>query len=145
MAAVSGIGIVGSSTSSTPSGSLNISQQDFLSILLTQLQYQDPLQPMDDEAFLGQLAQFSALEVATQESGQLDNLLTFGSMNQAIALLGKTVVVNETASSGASSSTSASGTVSAVNFSTGAPLLTVTTSSKTLTDVALSAVTLIQQ
>ena len=66
MAAVSGIGIVGSSTASTPSGSLNISQQDFLSILLTQLQYQDPLQPMDDQAFLGQLAQFSALEVATQ-------------------------------------------------------------------------------
>jgi len=145
MAAVSGIGIVGSSTSSTPSGSLNISQQDFLSILLTQLQYQDPLQPMDDQAFLGQLAQFSALEVATQESAQLDNLITFNSMNQAIALLGKTVAVNESASSGASSSTSASGTVSAVNFSTGAPLLTVTTSSQTLTDVALSAVTLIQQ
>ncbi len=145
MAAVSGIGIVGSSTSSTPSGSLNISQQDFLSILLTQLQYQDPLQPMDDQAFLGQLAQFSALEVATQESAQLDNLITFNSMNQAIALLGKTVAVNESASSGASSSTSASGTVSAVNFSTGAPLLTVTTSSKTLTDVALSSVTLIQQ
>ena len=145
MTAVAGIGIVGSSTTSTPSGSLNISQQDFLSILLTQLQYQDPLQPMDDQAFLGQLAQFSALEVATQESAQLDNLITFNSMNQAIALLGKTVAVNESASSGASSSTSASGTVSAVNFSTGAPLLTVTTSSQTLTDVALSAVTLIQQ
>jgi flagellar basal-body rod modification protein FlgD len=145
MAAVSGIGIVSSGTSSAPSGSLNISQQDFLSILLTQLQYQDPLQPMDDEAFLGQLAQFSALEVATQESAQLDNLITFNSMNQAIALLGKTVAVNESAASGASSSTSASGTVSAVNFSTGAPLLTVTTSSQTLTDVALSAVTLIQQ
>jgi flagellar basal-body rod modification protein FlgD len=145
MTAVAGIGIVGSSTTSTPSGSLNISQQDFLSILLTQLQYQDPLQPMDDQAFLGQLAQFSALEVATQESAQLDNLITFNSMNQAIALLGKTVAVNESASSGASSSTSASGTVSAVNFSTGAPLLTVTTSSKTLTDVALSSVTLIQQ
>jgi flagellar basal-body rod modification protein FlgD len=145
MAAVSGIGIVSSSTSSTPSGSLNISQQDFLSILLTQLQYQDPLQPMDDEAFLGQLAQFSALEVATQESAQLDNLVTFNSMNQAIALLGKTVEVTESASSGGSSNTTASGSVSAVNFSTGAPLLTVTTSSQTLTDVALSAVTLIQQ
>lgn len=144
MAAVSGIGIVSSDTS-TPSGSLNISQQDFLSILLTQLQYQDPLQPMDDEAFLGQLAQFSALEVATQESGQLDNLLTFSGMNQAISLLGKTVAVNESDSSGTSDASSASGTVSAVNFSTGAPLLTVTTSSQTLTDVALSSVTLIQQ
>ena len=145
MAAVSGIGIVSSGSASSPSGSLNISQQDFLSILLTQLQYQDPLQPMDDQAFLGQLAQFSALEVATQESGQLDNLLTFSGMNQAIALLGKTVAVNESSSSGSSSSTTASGTVSAVNFASGAPLLTVTTSSQTLTDVALSAVTLIQQ
>ena len=145
MAAVSGTGIVSSSTASTPSGSLNISQQDFLSILLTQLQYQDPLQPMDDEAFLGQLAQFSALEVATQESAQLDNLVTFNSMNQAIALLGKTVQVTESSDSSTSSATTASGTVSAVNFSTGAPELTVTTSSQTLTDVALSSVTLIQQ
>jgi flagellar basal-body rod modification protein FlgD len=145
MAAVSGIGIVSSSTSAAQSGNLNISQQDFLSILLTQLQYQDPLQPMDDEAFLGQLAQFSALEVATQESAQLDNLITFNSMNQAIALLGKSVEVSQSSGSSASSGTSVAGTVSAVDFSTGAPLLTVTTSSQTLTDVALSAVTLIQQ
>lgn len=138
--AVSGIGIVSSSTA-TPSN-LNLSTQDFLSILLTQLQFQDPLQPMDDEAFLGQLAQFSALEVNTQESGQLDTLITFNSMNQAIALVGKTVEVNS-AQSGTTSPSS--GTVTAVDFSTGAPLLTVTTSSTTLTDVALSAVTLIQQ
>jgi flagellar basal-body rod modification protein FlgD len=142
MAAVSGIGIVSSDTTAAQSGNLNISQQDFLSILLTQLQYQDPLQPMDDEAFLGQLAQFSALEVATQESAQLDNLITFNSMNQAIALLGKSVEVTQGSSS---SSPSVSGTVSAVNFSSGSPLLTVTATSQTLTDVALSSITLVQQ
>lgn len=142
MAAVSGIGIVSSDTTSAQSGNLNISQQDFLSILLTQLQYQDPLQPMNDEAFLGQLAQFSALEVATQESAQLDNLITFGSMNQAISLLGKSVEVSENSTA---NSPTVSGTVSAVNFSSGSPLLTVTSSSTTLTDVALSSITLIQQ
>jgi flagellar basal-body rod modification protein FlgD len=140
--AVSGIGISSTAATATPGG-LNISQQDFLSILVTQLQYQDPMQPMDDQAFLGQLAQFSALEVATQESTQLDNLLTFNGMNQAIALLGKTVTVTESTGSDATA-TSQSGSVSAVDFSTGTPLLTVKTASTTLTDVALSAVTLVE-
>jgi flagellar basal-body rod modification protein FlgD len=140
--AVTGIGIT-STAAATTSGSLNISQQDFLSILVTQLQYQDPMQPMDDQAFLGQLAQFSALEVATQESSQLDNLLTFNGMNQAISLLGKSVAVSESSATGASGTSTESGTVSAVDFSTGTPLLTITTSSQTLTDIALSAVTLV--
>jgi flagellar basal-body rod modification protein FlgD len=141
--AVSGIGIVSSGTAAQ-SASLNLTQQDFLSVLITQLQYQDPLQPMNDEAFLGQLAQFSALEVATQQSSQLDTLITFNSMNQAVSLMGRKVEVSGS-SSGAAGATSAVGTVSAVSFSTGSPMLTVTTTANTLTNVPLSAVTLIQQ
>jgi flagellar basal-body rod modification protein FlgD len=142
---VSGIGIASSSSSTTTSTSQNLNLQDFLSILVTQLQYQDPLKPMDDEAFLGQLAQFSALEVATQQSTQLDTLITFNSMNQAAALVGKNVEVNQSSSSSSTTGATSSGTVTAVDFSTGQPLLTVKTTSSTLTSVALSAVTLITQ
>ena len=39
-----------------------VSQEDFLKILLTQLRFQDPLKPIDNQQFVAQLAQFSALE-----------------------------------------------------------------------------------
>lgn len=143
--AISGIGIVSSGSSSTQaSATSTLTQQDFLSILLTQLQFQDPLKPMDDEQFVAQLAQFSALEVNTESSAKLDTLISFASVNQGVNLLGHTVTINST-QAGISGTSSSSGTVSAVDFSTGEPLLTVTTSSATLTSVPLSNVTLVQQ
>lgn len=137
--AVSGIGIVSASSASSAPATPTLTQQDFLNILITQLQFQDPLQPMNDEQFVAQLAQFSALEINSEESSKLDTLLSFASANQGINLIGKSVEVS--ASTGASS---AVGTVSAVSFSSGQPLLTVTTSGNTLTDVPLTSVTLIQ-
>jgi len=44
-------------------GSLQtLGKDDFLQLLVTKLQHQDPLKPMDDEDFIAQLAQFSTLE-----------------------------------------------------------------------------------
>lgn len=140
--AVSGIGIVSPSSAQTPP-TQSLSEQDFLNILITQLQFQDPLQPVDDTQFVAQLAQFSALEVNTEENASINTLLSFASANQGIHLLNQTVEVNDS-QSGTSSPTTASGTVTAVSFSTGQPLLTVRTSSTTLTDIPLTNVTLIQ-
>jgi flagellar basal-body rod modification protein FlgD len=143
--AISGIGIVSSGSSSTQaSATSTLTQQDFLSILLTQLQFQDPLKPMDDEQFVAQLAQFSALEINTESSAKLDTLISFASVNQGVNLLGHTVTINSS-QAGISGTSSSSGTVSAVDFSKGEPLLTVTTSSATLTSVPLGNVTLVQQ
>lgn len=54
-------GITGGGLSSLDGG-------DFLRLLTTQLTFQDPLEPADNEAMLAQMAQFSAL-AATTESG----------------------------------------------------------------------------
>ena len=142
--AISGIGIVSSNNNPSSLTTSTLTQQDFLNILLTQLQFQDPLKPMDDEQFVAQLAQFSALEVNTEANTKLDTLVSFNSINQGVNLLGRTVSVNN-AQAGLSSSQTASGVVTAVNFSTGEPTLTIQTSTTTLTSVALGNVTLVQQ
>lgn len=52
---------VRSTTSSAPARK-QLDRDAFLKILITQLQYQDPSQPMQDKEFIAQMAQFSALE-----------------------------------------------------------------------------------
>jgi flagellar basal-body rod modification protein FlgD len=48
----------------------------FMTLLVTQLQHQDPTQPMDDSAFLAQLAQFSSLEQLQNLNEKLDSIAT---------------------------------------------------------------------
>lgn len=50
------------STATTASGTQEMGQQEFLTLLVNQLQHQDPLDPMKSEEFAVQLAQFSSLE-----------------------------------------------------------------------------------
>jgi flagellar basal-body rod modification protein FlgD len=80
-------------------GSLqSLGKDDFLQLLVTKLQYQDPLEPMKDEDFIAQLAQFSTLEqmnniadgiTASNEWG----FLQMQSINNAMAagLIGKEI------------------------------------------------------
>lgn len=56
----------------------------FLQLLMTQMQYQDPLNPMDNTEFVAQLAQFSALE-------QMTNLYKSTAYTQGLSMIGKNV------------------------------------------------------
>ena len=79
---------------STDASSQELGQDAFLRLLMTQIQYQDPLEPVDNADMLAQLAQFASLE-------QMNNLndateLLSGNIDQlnfitANSLLGRTV------------------------------------------------------
>jgi len=55
-----GLSLTGSTVTSTPTGS-TMTQSDFLQLLTTQLQDQDPTQPMDNSQMAAELAQFATL------------------------------------------------------------------------------------
>lgn len=61
------------STERTPSSVLG--KEEFLKILMTQLQNQDPLSPMDDKEFISQMATFSSLEQMMNMSKSIDTLV----------------------------------------------------------------------
>lgn len=68
----------------------------FMKLLVAQISHQDPLKPMDDTAFVSQLAQFSALEQSMGTNKRLDFLATQnqGMANTDVAsLVGKQVTV----------------------------------------------------
>ena len=115
-----------------------LGQEEFLRILLTQLRFQDPLEPVDNREFIAQLAQFSALEINREQSEKVDLLLTMENANQALALIGRNVEVGGSAGTGV-------GEVTAISFRGGEPRLTVRTTSTTLVDVSLSSVTLVRE
>ncbi|MCU7934023.1 MAG: flagellar hook capping protein [Candidatus Thiodiazotropha sp. (ex Dulcina madagascariensis)] len=132
---------IGSTSSNTESvlRQAGLGQDDFMKILLTQLTYQDPLSPMDNQEFIAQFAQFSQLEQSRQSNESLDSLFTLQATNQAVNLLGKNVEV-------ASSSGSIVGDVTTVSFRRGVPDITVTTSGgDVITNVSLSQITVIRQ
>jgi flagellar basal-body rod modification protein FlgD len=88
-------------TASQPGGDLG--KDEFLQLLTTQLQYQDPLNPMDNTAMIAQLAQFSALEQMENLNTQVQAGRQESGLVLAAALTGQTVdltLANGTAVSG---------------------------------------------
>ncbi len=79
------------------SQSTALGKDDFLNLLITQLQNQDPLNPTDSVEFTAQLAQFSSLEQLGNVNENLVELKNFqASINnsQAVSLIGKTITAN---------------------------------------------------
>ncbi len=93
-------------------GRSEMGKQDFLTLFTAQLQNQNPLDPVKNEAFVAQLAQFSQLESLTNMQTSLDALSTTMKSSRVMdsaALIGRSVAVsNGTASLAASGSVAAS-------------------------------------
>ncbi len=80
------------------SSSSEVNQTDFLNLLTTQLRNQNPLDPVKDAEFLGQLASFSALEESKTQTAAIQKLANsvaantgLQSLSQASSLIGKHV------------------------------------------------------
>ena len=87
--AVSGVNyssITDPATSGTSKKKINneLGKDDFLQLLVTQLQHQDPLAPMEDKDFISQMAQFTSLE-------QMKNMNNAVQVTQATSYIGKQV------------------------------------------------------
>lgn len=70
------------STKST--GNSNLGKDEFLKILMTQLQNQDPLNPMEDKEFIAQMAQFSTLEQTTNMASLLEKFINIQTQGDSI-------------------------------------------------------------
>jgi len=111
-----------------------ISMQDFLKVLLTQLTFQDPLKPMDNQQFMAQIAQFTSLEQTQEINTGLSQLLNNQASLQSVGLIGRTVDIS-------TQSGVMTGSVTALSLGGGTPLLTVrTTSGTTLSSIELSQI-----
>jgi len=95
----------------------DLGKNDFLNLLVTQLRYQDPLEPTDDKAFIAQMAQFSSLEQMQNMNGVMTN-------SQAFSLIGKDVTANITDSKTLEVKT-VTGLVSTVRVSNGKTYLMI--------------------
>lgn len=111
---------------SSATGNTALGKDEFLNLLVTQLKNQDPLDPMKNEEFLAQLAQFSTVESLEN----LEDVSGTSSNIEAASLVGRNVyaVTGE-------NETEVSGTVSSVLFSTDGAVLQVGSTQVPFADV----------
>ncbi len=88
MSSVNGVNATSTQTSTSSSQQKKpdeLGKMDFLNILVTQLRYQDPMNPLDDKEFIAQLAQFSTLEQMTEQT-------KWAQMSYGLGLVGQEVL-----------------------------------------------------
>lgn len=90
----------------------------FLELLVTQMQYQDPLEPTDNTKMISELAQFSSLEAMQNVTTNLNN-------SQALSIVGKNVIMEVGKSSNASTTSTVAGYVEYVKMVEGKAQLSI--------------------
>ena len=87
----------GTAANSTAASQLAGNFDEFLQMLTTQLQNQDPLSPLDPNQFTQELVQFSSVEQQIQTNTSLNTLISLqqnAQVTSALGFVGRTVVVN---------------------------------------------------
>jgi len=99
------------SSASTPTSS--VTQNEFLQLMVKQLQSQDPLNPTDNGQMLAQLAQFSTLSGMEQLNASFGDMLSLQEITQGSNLIGKQVAYTK------SDGSQAAGKVASVEIANG--------------------------
>lgn len=82
----------GAQTSKTSNASANMGPDQFMQLMITQMTHQDPMEPMKDSEFIGQLAQFSTLESIKKLNSSFADMLFMQQLTQGADLIGKNIV-----------------------------------------------------
>jgi flagellar basal-body rod modification protein FlgD len=96
-----------------------LGKDDFLKLLVGQLQHQDPMQPSDDQQWIGQMAQFSQLEQVSNTASTTQKIVDTLNTNGTLALIGRTVTYLDQAG------VAHTGPVQTVDMASGTASLTV--------------------
>ncbi len=96
-----------------------LGQDDFLKLITVQLANQDPMKPMEDTAFIAQMAQFTSLEQTSQLNREFAALRSSSELSSAGGLIGRQVTVLDR------DYAEITGVVSAVDNTTDTPRLVI--------------------
>ena len=105
-------GTTGNASATTVTKTTDLGKDDFLKLLVAQLQSQDPLNPMEDKEFISQMAQFTSLE-------QMKNVSNAVQITQATSYIGKQVTWDDEMGE------QQTGIVKAVRITSGEPKIVV--------------------
>jgi flagellar basal-body rod modification protein FlgD len=109
----------GNTTAQPRSTAQTLGKDDFLKLLVGQLQHQDPLAPSDDQQWIGQMAAFSQLEQVSNTAATTQKIVDTLNMNGTLSLIGHSVTYLD------QTGASRSGTVDTVDVTDGKATLTV--------------------
>jgi flagellar basal-body rod modification protein FlgD len=79
------------STSTTTNNSLNLNPSDFINMMMTQLQNQDPLNPTSSDQLMSQMSQIGQLQSTSQLQSTMKQLTAQSQIGAASSLIGKQV------------------------------------------------------
>jgi len=118
---VSAVSANSSNTTTTPivTAPKTLGSDDFMKLLAVQFQSQDPMKPMDDTAFIAQMAQFTSLQQTQTMTTQMAKLSTSQELMAANSYIGQQVTVDD------GNGGTASGVVSSVQVNSTGPHIMV--------------------
>lgn len=87
MSSVSAVATPTTTTELETSGSAVLDQEDFMTLFITQLQYQDPMEPMDSTEMASQMAEFSNMEATLEMANNIEELLEYQTSQNNLQLV----------------------------------------------------------
>lgn len=129
-------------TQKTTSSNNTLDKDAFLKLLVTQMQYQDPLDPQDNAEYIAQLAQFSSLEQMTNVASQLNNVYSLVDNINTSVLVGQlSNMIGQSSQWTDSAGVKYEGTITGVSISDGSPSIIAEDKNGNVHQVLVSALT----